>query len=469
MFTVDRNAIGRDGVGRNDHESQVIQEVKKTLKSAVFGCLAVMCLISVVLGGQVIYVDDGATGVNDGSTWPDAYRFLQDALSAADSDDQIWVAAGVYHPDQDSAHPEGIGDRDATFQLENGVTIYGGFPAGGGQWEDRDPSSHETVLSGDLSGNDGPDFANNDENSYHIATGSGTDATAILDGFTITAGNANHSYNNSPPYDLGVHWGAGMVNSFGSPTLANCTFIDNASNHGAGMANYSSSPTLADCVFENNTASITSTVQGHGGAMYNMENSHPTLTNCYFTRNSALLRGGAIRNNFSNSTFIDCVFDDNSAKFGGAVNSVDSNPTFENCSFTNNEAQEGGGAMVNIRSVPILTGCIFDNNFASIYGGAMFNKDSSSPPILSVCTFSRNRAGEQGGGMYNNKSGPVLTDCVFALNAAGKTSDGGAIHNRRGSSMTATRCRFIANTALRGAGVFIYQSGPTLIRHSNKT
>jgi len=253
MFAVDRNVIFRDGAARNDRESQVIQDVKKTLKSAVLGCLAVMWLISAALGGQVIYVDAGATGVNNGLTWPGAYRFLQDGLSAADSDDQIWVAGGVYGPDRDSAHPDGSGERDATFQLKNGVAIYGGFPPGGGEWAARDILAYPTVLSGDLNENDGPDFSNNDENSYHVVTGSGTDATAILDGFTIMAGNANHSYNNSPPFDLGIHYGGGMVNSYGSPTLANCTFAGNTSDHGGGMANYSSSPMLEDCVFAGNT------------------------------------------------------------------------------------------------------------------------------------------------------------------------------------------------------------------------
>ena len=50
----------------------------------------------------------------------------------------------------------------------------------------RDVGNYETVLSGDLNGDDGPNFANNGENSYHVVTGSGIDETAILDGFTIS-------------------------------------------------------------------------------------------------------------------------------------------------------------------------------------------------------------------------------------------------------------------------------------------
>ena len=38
---------------------------------------------------------------------------------------------------------------------------------------------------------DGPDVTNIEDNSHHVVKGSGTDATAVLDGCTITAGNAD--------------------------------------------------------------------------------------------------------------------------------------------------------------------------------------------------------------------------------------------------------------------------------------
>ena len=55
-----------------------------------------------------------------------------------------------------------------------------------------------TVLSGDIDGNDTADpngvvtDTNNihGNNAFHVLDGSGTNATAILDGFTATAGNA---------------------------------------------------------------------------------------------------------------------------------------------------------------------------------------------------------------------------------------------------------------------------------------
>jgi hypothetical protein len=82
-----------------------------------------------------------------------------------------------------------------------------------------------TILSGDIDQNDitdpygvVTDTANIvGENAYHVVTGGGTDSTAVLDGFVITAGQANGS--SDPHYN-----GGGMYNSSSSPTLTNVVF-----------------------------------------------------------------------------------------------------------------------------------------------------------------------------------------------------------------------------------------------------
>jgi hypothetical protein len=149
-----------------------------------------MCLFFVIpVQAEIIYVDENTPNNSDGSSWTNAYKFLQDALAASNIGDEIWVAQGTCRPDEDNGNPGGTGSRTATFQLINGVALYGGFPSGGGLWTSRNPDIYKTILSGDLNGDDGPDFANNGENSYNVVDSSGTDVTTILDGFTITAGN----------------------------------------------------------------------------------------------------------------------------------------------------------------------------------------------------------------------------------------------------------------------------------------
>lgn len=186
---------------------------------------SLICVTSpeLVAAGRIIYVDANASGANDGSSWTDAYNYLQDAFADANSNgdvNEIWVAEGIYKPDKGGSSNT-PGDRTATFQLINGVAIRGGYGEFGAvEPNARDVNGYETILSGDLDGNDVEvidpcdllDEPTRSENSYHVVTGSGTDETAVLDGFTITASTANGSYPDGS--------GGGMYNDSGSNDTA---------------------------------------------------------------------------------------------------------------------------------------------------------------------------------------------------------------------------------------------------------
>jgi hypothetical protein len=316
---------------------------------------------------SVLYVDDTAPGLNDGTSWTDAYVSLQSALEAAISGDVVRVAEGTYRPTAGT-------DRTVSFELKNGVSILGGYAGYGA----ADPSAREvtqyvTVLSGDI----GSRGATSD-NSFHVVVGGGTDSTAVLDGFSITAGNAN----GSSPHDRG----GGMYNKSSSPTLVHCTFAANSAGYGGGMANYSlSSPTLTHCTFRANSATS-------GGGMANYSSSAPTLTDCTFTANSA------------------------ASGFGGGICNVSSSPTLTNCTFWANSATSGGGMSNYPSASPTLTNCIFAANSATS-GGGMFNYRSPSPTLIN-CTLTANSAGDRGGGMCNLSSSPVVTNCIAWGNTA---------------------------------------------------
>lgn len=272
-------------------------------------CLVTSVLLPLTLStsvmGETIYVDDNAVGSNNGSSWMDACLCLQNALAVAQSGDEIRVAQGIYKPDQRlvvsrlGRNVQGSGDRTATFQLFNGVTIKGGYTGYGELDPDaRDVELYETILSGDLNGDDSPGFQNNAENSYHVVTGSGTNETAVLDGFMITAGNADGSSPNQK--------GGGMDNYSGSPTVVNYTFCENSATSGGGMSNGNdSSPTVMACTFSSNSAA------NNGGGMRNQPDSHPNLTNCTFSGNYSDSGGGTYNDN-SSPTLTTCTFSNNS-------------------------------------------------------------------------------------------------------------------------------------------------------------
>jgi hypothetical protein len=298
---------------------------KKIRLKALLTTLALLMITApaAIAEGKVIYVD--ATGNGDGSSWDTAYKYLQDALSEAVSGDEIWVAQGVYRPDESLAYPSGSSDRTATFQLTAGVGTYGGFPTGGGLPGERDPNAFITILSGDLNGDDAG-LVNNSENSYHVVSVFSTDSSTILDGFTITAGNANSNSSGS--------YGGGVYNYQADPILNNCVISGNtADKRAGGLYNRQGDPTLTNCIFINNSSG------NNGGAIYN-HNSSPVLTNCTFIGNSAVSSGGGINNG------------------------SDSSPEVVNCTFTANSAGSSGGAIANHLSHPSVINCILWGNTA---------------------------------------------------------------------------------------------------------
>ena len=125
---------------------------RRVARSGSLLAVVVLVVFSAAAHAQtVVYVDDDATGANDGSSWCDAYDELNDALAVANSGDTIKVADGQYSPDE-----TGLMDpRDATFQLENGVTVLGGYAGcGAGNPDERDVQQYESKLTGDLWGDD---------------------------------------------------------------------------------------------------------------------------------------------------------------------------------------------------------------------------------------------------------------------------------------------------------------------------
>lgn len=149
--------------------------------------LFLLLVLCTTAAGEVIYVDDDATGANDGSSWENAFTDLQNALIVAVKGDEIRVAQGIYTPTQDPL------DRDATFDLKDDVSITGGYAGLAGMYPDfRHTEFYTTILSGDIDNNDNSvDPNNKNGNSHHVVTCTGPGNAAILEGITITGGFSN--------------------------------------------------------------------------------------------------------------------------------------------------------------------------------------------------------------------------------------------------------------------------------------
>ncbi len=394
------------------------KRAKKIILTILFFIAMILC--SKIAAGKIIYVDDDANGLNNGSSWDNAYADLQDALDDANDSEkpvEVCVAQGTYIPSEvGSFYNPKYRLRFATFQLINDVNIIGGYAGTGTKDPDkRDIEIFKTILSGDINGDD---IDVNDpcdlryeptriDNCYHVVTCYENIENALLDGFFITGGiGGNYKIGE---YDGGL--GGGMYNIGGNAKLINCTFTKNSSNLGGGLTNYQGNLILTNCIFAENSAN--SIVVVMGGAIFTYEGSL-TLTNCTFSRNNSLRDGAAICNTRSSLILSDCDFIENSTndgKGGGIFNSGES--ILKNCSFIGNIAERGGG-IYNQDDNSILINCLFTGNSAE-KGGGMYIESSDTDMIN--CTFSGNLA-DSGNALFFDKainsdnSTVKLTNCI---------------------------------------------------------
>lgn len=313
------------------------------------------------------YVKPAASGAGDGTSWSNAYGSLQTALGAATSGDEIWVAAGTYKPTSTT-------DRTVAFILKNGVGIYGGFGGTEGSRGERNVSVNVTTLSGEI-GTAAPA-----DNSYHVVEDGGSNATAVLDGFTITGSYADGSF----PYGQG-----GGLYVTGGPTIANCRFIANFAQGGVVLGN-GGSLNFTNCTFLLNTVHYY-TVLASAGSL--------TCTGCTFDRNTATQSGstggGAAVFN-GTATLTNCVFHGNRAQTGGGLYLYGTNATIRDVVFTGNIATTpsgspvGGAMAVQNGGTITIANALFAGNQAP--GGAAIYNGSGTSTTITNATFKNNVA-----------------------------------------------------------------------------
>lgn len=184
-----------------------------------------------------IYVNDDATGANDGTTWADAYTSLQTALATAGLGREIWVAAGTYTP----SAPAG---REATFELANDVQVYGSFAGNEQSLDDRELSPiYSSVLTGEIGA------FTQDDNVYHVVTVP-NGSSPRLDGFQVRRGNASGGVSNGAT-------GGGILNTGSQGYFEHLWIADNAAaDKGGGVYEYPGSNNYLDVLFDDNEADV---------------------------------------------------------------------------------------------------------------------------------------------------------------------------------------------------------------------
>lgn len=288
---------------------------------------------------SVWHVDASAPAGGDGLAWSTAFRTLDEALAAAQPQDQVWVAAGTYRPRQ---RTDPLDPRSATFAMQD-VYVFGGFAGGETSLSQRAGLFRQTILEGDLGAS-----GDASDDAQHVIT---AQRFVSIDGFVVQHGNAR----NAPDPQ-----GAGLLGLVTTPAgghpgvgpwivLDHCLFRENRTN-GQGGALFGQLMHLVArrCSFTGNRAS-------HGGALA-LRVADVDLVNCTFFDNFASARGGALflpsnQGNPPSVRLVNCVLARNRAAEGGAAYLVGAQYTsgharWLHCTLTGNVADLQGGAIL---------------------------------------------------------------------------------------------------------------------------
>jgi len=286
------------------------------------------------------------------------YVSIQAAINDANDGDEIEVGLAAYY--------EAIDFKGKAITLRS-----------------TDPNDPNVVAATIINGN----------GAYHTVTcASGEGPDTILEGFTITGGNAN-----GPEWPDDKNGGGLYCCRFSSPTVVGCTFSGNTANYGGGMASSGAWPTVINCTFKSNSGE-------EGGGLYNFGWSPITVTNCTFISNSSEY-GGGVQNDGSIAVLTNCLFIANTSTFvGGGMYNLGGIPTVTNCTFSGNSAAYQGGGMWNESSTPIVTNCI-------LWGNTPYQiHDYDAPSSSATVTYSDVQGGYSGTGNIN--ADPCFVDAA---------------------------------------------------------
>ncbi|MFO7829893.1 MAG: choice-of-anchor D domain-containing protein, partial [Bacteroidales bacterium] len=322
--------------------------------------------------------------------------------------------------------------------------------------DNRDFTTNETILSGDLSDDDNSNVSSYEssrsENSYHIFYRNNTDSLtpqAIIDGFTITGGNANHSFTVENKLGGAFYITGKQIR----PTFKNLIIKNNsAKDGGAFYVNATSSgrisPTFTNVKFINNTADESSgSAFANGGAMYIGGNNTNLIVDIDFVHvdfennscNAYGANGGAIYSFVRYSGAITLLSFDTCSFVGNSVHGTGTNgngaaiythvldggeayPSIRNTKFCSNSATglttaKGFGAagyfLEGLNGVgvlqPTFINVTLSNNDADGFGDAFYISGSNSYVSLVNTIIHNDDIYETDGGSYAESNSLINT------------------------------------------------------------
>lgn len=249
--------------------------------------------IAVLADAPRYYVDPGASGSNDGSSWADAFTQVPWALDAASQHDgvaEVWIA-------------EGVVETTITLTIPSDVGVYGGFDKTETAKSDRDIWRNATLLMRTSRGGV----------ADRVVTVPGTCENATLDGLVIPSAEVN--------YEQGA--GIRIYSGTSGIVVRRCAFVDNVGRYGSAVRVDGATALIDRCIFAGNYA------------------GPDTQT---YVSGSLRIDSGAI------CQVRNCLFAGNDATSGGTPNSSGVSVNVSSATLRNNTffKQHGGGRGIGL-------------------------------------------------------------------------------------------------------------------------
>lgn len=225
---------------------------------------------------------------------PSQYATIQEAIQAAQPDDIVEIADGVY---------SGPGNYNMDFDGK-AITVQSA----------NGPTNCIVEILG--------------ENSRGFLFNSSETDSSVLKGITITGGSFEYG-------------SGGAISCIGaSPTITECIFTNNFALFGGGIHLENSDAVISHCRFYNNVADAAGALGADGGGADCYLGGVPTFFNCLFVNNSAKSFGGGLSMDTCDVHIINCTFTANECDIGAGVCGRSSDPVITNTIVSGNPIEE---------------------------------------------------------------------------------------------------------------------------------
>ncbi len=366
-----------------------------------------------------IFVDQSAPAKRDESSWASAFQDIQSAINIAVADDTIFIAAGIYRPED-------------TLEVSVPLNFRGGYPAGGGV---QNIDANITQIQADF------DTGNLLFEVLDIDPDAATSLTGLRFANCRRAiSTASNLSINQLQFDQVSGNAIRLQGTFDFCLIENSLFTNFSDDIISGSSVDLQNFDIRNTIFQNSTdRAIT----------LNDDVANFTMTDCIirdFNNNTA-----TISLDTSNATITNLLAEDNISSSGSLLSLRDGTLRLEESVFTNNSGASGAVCLQASDSTIEVDNSIFSNNTATATGPKSVFLISDCVFTVTNSSFTNNHADGTFSALADIRADDTdalstFDNCYFYQNSTLGSSQQGIIDASYDTTLLINNCVFDANS-----------------------